>query len=694
MVGEDGEIDASGTGLPEPGFEFELPDGLTESDILSLEFTAANTDRTWEVELYDGVDENAQTKIYKLVPTYGTTEDPADPIRVQFTDPEDSEKAPIISDTFIVGKEVNKTFHMSLYTGENVNITTTTEEDETYTVALGTGELTVRGTTSEVEYAPVNDENAGIATAAIDETAKSDFEVTAEAGTTYTINDSTVKVTNDEAVALLVDEIIDTDDENRTNLLIEEAKEQHEELADDYAYEFKYLDLVDTSNGNVWVAASEDVTISWPLPKDADPETVKVLHFEDLDRNMTGDIADAISEAMVTELSKENDGLTITNDTVSFDVGTAGFSPFALAYQTKDTEGPNYNDLKDLIKVTVACTNDKTPEHGEKKYGLLEGSYDVDLDEGDDTCAITIHADKYVVEYSKDTNRDLPHGLVDYDNGRTDTIELTHNGTTWELADGEDGTVTFKVKCGSKIIHVTDPGEDHWYPVYVDPEDPTDPGQTGVADLLETDDHIQYLFGYPDDSFGPNNNMTRAEAAQMFYNLLKDQDVEAASVFDDVPEGAWYATPVNVMAELGIVNGVGDDKFEPNRQITRAEFTAMAMRFAKVPSGGENIFTDVKPTDWFYSYVVNSIQYGWIEGYGDGTFRPGRLITRAEVTTIVNRMLDRQADMAFVIQNRDKLTKFTDLTTEHWAYYTIVEATNEHNYKKPAIGEDWTSLKK
>ena len=288
--------------------------------------------------------------------------------------------------------------------------------------------------------------------------------------------------------------------------------------------------------------------------------------------------------------------------------------------------------------------------------------------------------------------RVIAEGTDTYTISDEDLAVFQSNDSPYQVvrADGNENLLVLAIE---KDDPGTDPGEDHWYPVYVDPEDPTDPDQTGVADLLETDDHIQYLFGYPDGSFGPNNNMTRAEAAQMFYNLLKDQDVKAEAVFDDVPEGAWYATPVNVMAELGIVDGVGDDKFEPNRQITRAEFTAMAMRFAKVPSGGENIFTDVKPTDWFYSYVVNSIQYGWIEGYGDGTFRPQNLITRAEVTTIVNRMLDRQADMAFVIQNRDKLTKFTDLTTEHWAYYTIVEATNEHNYKKPAIGEDWTSLK-
>ena len=288
--------------------------------------------------------------------------------------------------------------------------------------------------------------------------------------------------------------------------------------------------------------------------------------------------------------------------------------------------------------------------------------------------------------------RVIAEGTDTYTISDEDLAVFQSNDSPYQVARA-DGNENLLVLAIEKDDPGTDPGEDHWYPVYVDPEDPTDPDQTGVSDLLETDDHIQYLFGYPDDSFGPDRNMTRAEAAQMFYNLLKNQNVDAEPAFDDVPEGAWYATPVNVMAELGIVDGVGDDKFEPNREITRAEFTTMAMRFAKVPSGGVNIFTDVAPSDWFYSYVVNSIQYGWIEGYGDGTFRPDRLITRAEVTTIVNRMLDRQADMAFVIQNRDKLTKFTDLTTEHWAYYTIVEATNEHNYKKPAIGEDWTSLK-
>ena len=363
--------------------------------------------------------------------------------------------------------------------------------------------------------------------------------------------------------------------------------------------------------------------------------------------------------------------------------------------EPNEPTAPTYDDLEDLIKVTVDCTNTQiNPAHPNGNYELMQGTYDVVKASTGDTWTVTVRSGDYIVNYEKE-NGNVPHGLTNDTDTGSETVSVVKEGDDWKLANGSaPTTITFEVKCGSTIVEVPGEGEDHWYPVYVDPEDPTDPDQTGVSDLLETDDHIQYLFGYPDGSFGPDRNMTRAEAAQMFYNLLKNKNVDAEPAFDDVPEGAWYATPVNVMAELGIVNGVGDDKFEPNREITRAEFTTMAMRFAKVPSGGVNIFTDVNPDDWFYSYVVNSIQYGWIEGYGDGTFRPDRLITRAEVTTIVNRMLDRQADMAYVIQHRAELNQFTDLTTEHWAYYTIVEATNEHDYKKPAIGEDWTSLKK
>lgn len=216
-----------------------------------------------------------------------------------------------------------------------------------------------------------------------------------------------------------------------------------------------------------------------------------------------------------------------------------------------------------------------------------------------------------------------------------------------------------------------------------------DPDDTGVSKWLNTEDHIQYLHGYPGSLFGPNNNMTRAEVAQMFYNLLLEQEVPVTVRFDDVPDTAWYSKAVNTLGSLGIVAGIGDGQYAPERPITRAEFTVIAMRFAKLPEGGTNIFSDVVENTWYYDYVIGSIQYGWITGYPDGTFRPENTITRAEVTTIVNRMLDRRADESFVNSHGDKLNSFFDVSKSYWAYYQIMEAANAHHCTKNGLEEIW-----
>lgn len=219
-----------------------------------------------------------------------------------------------------------------------------------------------------------------------------------------------------------------------------------------------------------------------------------------------------------------------------------------------------------------------------------------------------------------------------------------------------------------------------------------DPDETGVSDWLNTADHIVYLNGYMDGIFRPDDNMTRAEVAQMFYNLLNDKDVAIAVSFSDVASDAWYAEAVNTLASLGMITGVGDNKYEPDRSITRAEFTAIAMRFADLATGGENVFSDVAEDAWYHDYVVGSIQYGWITGYPDGTFRPENTITRAEVTTIVNRMLGRSADRTFIAEHADELRSFSDVTTSHWSYYAVMEATNAHDFTKDNGVETWNGL--
>ena len=215
------------------------------------------------------------------------------------------------------------------------------------------------------------------------------------------------------------------------------------------------------------------------------------------------------------------------------------------------------------------------------------------------------------------------------------------------------------------------------------------PDDTGVSQWLNTKDHMAYLHGYDDGTFGPDSRMTRAEAAQMFYNLLLDKEVPVTVSFQDVPADAWYADAVNTLASLGIITGVGDGRYEPDRAITRAEFTVIAMRFAKLPAGGQNIFSDVSAEDWYYEQVVGAVAYGWIGGYSDGTFRPKETITRAEVTAIVNRMLGRSADVTYIDSHREMLVHFADVSRFYWAYYDVAEATNAHTYRYTATGESW-----
>ena len=144
-----------------------------------------------------------------------------------------------------------------------------------------------------------------------------------------------------------------------------------------------------------------------------------------------------------------------------------------------------------------------------------------------------------------------------------------------------------------------------------------------------------------------------------------------------------------VLASLGMGEGVGGGKCAPERTITRAEFTVIAMRFARLPEGGENPFSDVTSSDWFYDQVVGAVQYGWITGYTDGTFRPEATITRAEVTAITNRLLDRAADEDYVDDHAGELRQFPDVSASCWAYHDIVEATNAHSYRVYDGEEHW-----
>ena len=215
-----------------------------------------------------------------------------------------------------------------------------------------------------------------------------------------------------------------------------------------------------------------------------------------------------------------------------------------------------------------------------------------------------------------------------------------------------------------------------------------DPSDSGTDRYLNTEDHVQYMTGYPNGSFGPSQNMTRAEAAQMFYALLLDKNVAHTVSFSDVPADAWYAEAVNTLASLGMINGYPDGTFRPDAPITRAEFCVIALAFAYEPEDFDCDFRDVSTRDWFYDYVAQATSYGWISG-SDRSFRPNECITRAEVSVIVNNMLGRVADEDYIDRHEDELNTFPDVKPSHWAYYSIMETANSHDYTKNNGNENW-----
>ena len=227
------------------------------------------------------------------------------------------------------------------------------------------------------------------------------------------------------------------------------------------------------------------------------------------------------------------------------------------------------------------------------------------------------------------------------------------------------------------------------YAGWVRADGPISPEETGVDKWLNTSGHAAYIKGYPDGELRPESNITRAEAAQMFYSLLKYKTEDVRSVFLDVPDDAWYSKAVRTLADMGIIDDK-TDRFEPDRNITRGEFVEMAAGFAHRENTGNSIFTDVAEDNRFYESIMTAVYYGWISGYPDGTFRLDGELTRAEAVVIVNNMLGRFFDKEYIEERR--LKPFTDLAETHWAYLHIMEASVSHAYYRAGGKEIWLAV--
>ena len=313
----------------------------------------------------------------------------------------------------------------------------------------------------------------------------------------------------------------------------------------------------------------------------------------------------------------------------------------------------------------------------------------------------------YTVNYVKDS---FEYKVEYYYNGKIDNSKTetksaefgseikTYTGkaiTGYKLDKTENLPLTVSADSSKNIIKV--------YYVKKSTNHPSTPSKPTVvipdddALGLNTTDHFAYIVGYGNGEVRPQNNITRAEVATIFFRLLtddvRDENLTKTNRYSDVTRADWYNTAVSTLSSMGIITGYPDGTFRPNAAITRAEFAAIAARFDHDGDKTAAKFSDIA-SHWAKDEISIAYNNGWITGYPNGTFGPQRDITRAETMTLVNRVLNRQPE------TEDDLLPNMMVWTDNanpkaWYYLAVQEATNSHYYefKTNSQYEKWTELR-
>ena len=236
-------------------------------------------------------------------------------------------------------------------------------------------------------------------------------------------------------------------------------------------------------------------------------------------------------------------------------------------------------------------------------------------------------------------------------------------------AKGEDVTANYKI-------------------TYVD-------GVLKAIEVLNKEIHFNYVIGYTDGTIRPNNDISRAEVATIFFRLLTDEAREqyttTAGNFTDVKAGMWCNRAIATLTNMGIIKGYTDGSFQPNKSITRAELATIIARFAKLDVNTKT-FSDITG-HWAQKNIELAAGNGWINGYTDGTFRPNKSIIRAETFAMINRVLDRQTESVSDLLPTSDMNMWSDNLNENaWYYKDVQEATNYHKCDRvgDSVYEKWT----
>ena len=260
------------------------------------------------------------------------------------------------------------------------------------------------------------------------------------------------------------------------------------------------------------------------------------------------------------------------------------------------------------------------------------------MPDSDVTVDVTYTAKDYTVTYESNGGSTVPSQTVKYNETANKPADPTKSGYTfagwyteekltnkYDFATPVTGNITLYAKWTRNYTP-----RPYTPPTVVIPDD---------ALGLNTTDHFAYIVGYGNGKVRPQNNITRAEVATIFFRLLtddvRDENLTKTNRYSDVAATSWYNTAVSTLRSMGIITG-----------------------------------------------------------YPDGTFRPNAAITRAETMTLVNRVLNRQPKTEDDLL--PNMTVWTDnASPKAWYYLAVQEATNSYYYKFKTNSkyEKWSELR-
>ena len=446
------------------------------------------------------------------------------------------------------------------------------------------------------------------------------------------------------------------------------------------------------------------IQVDHPLLKENQGTDEDYVYFEYywFDEVSLGDGKNTLNGPRSTEEQKRFSAAT-SNVKIQYVDGKHNTIPIAKTEHAR-YEGSSYEGYNDYYLVVVFgyhVVNGKkadTPFYLSANNGIGVGN--ANATHGPHLLQVKVDEVRVITATADEHGKIAPAaGTITVPKGKSETFTITPDSgyrIKDVLVDGKSvgavSTYTFENVVDNHTIHATFARKHTPTPSTPTVEIPDDD-----ALGLNTTDHFAYIVGYGNGEVRPQNNITRAEVATIFFRLLTDdvrsENLTKTNRYSDVAATSWYNTAVSTLSSMGIITGYPDGTFRPNAAITRAEFAAIAARFDNDGDKTAAKFSDIA-THWAKDEISIAYNNGWITGYPDGTFGPQRDITRAETMTLVNRVLNRQPETEDDLL--PNMTVWTDnANPKAWYYLAVQEATNSHYYefKTNSQYEKWTELR-